>query len=199
MKIAVLNLKGGTGKTTTAVFLATGLARSGRTLLVDADPQASALSWSEAAGDLPFVTIGLPVRDVHRRLAEVGEGYAHVVVDTPPGDTAIVRSAALAVDIAVVPIAPGLIELDRLRPTLELLAEVEGTNAVRVQVVLTKVRRGTRSAEAARQVLAELGLPVMEAQIPLLEAYAGSFGMAPASLREYEDLLAELVQEAAAA
>ncbi len=54
MRVTVLNLKGGTGKTTTAVYLAGGLARNGRTLLIDADPQRSALSWSEAAGGFAF-------------------------------------------------------------------------------------------------------------------------------------------------
>ena len=54
MKITVANVKGGVGKTTTAMFLAAGLARHGRTLLVDADPKGSALRWSEQADDLPF-------------------------------------------------------------------------------------------------------------------------------------------------
>lgn len=61
MKLAVVNLKGGTGKTTTATALAAALNNRGRTLLVDADPQGSALAWSEEA-DFGFPTIGLPVR-----------------------------------------------------------------------------------------------------------------------------------------
>lgn len=52
MKITIGNIKGGVGKTTSAVYLALGLSRSGRTLLVDADPeQASAFGWWEAAGE----------------------------------------------------------------------------------------------------------------------------------------------------
>ena len=54
MRLTVGHLKGGTGKTTTAVHLALGLARSGRTLLVDADPdQDGALAWSQEAADWP--------------------------------------------------------------------------------------------------------------------------------------------------
>src|SRR6266571_314383 len=68
MRLCVVNLKGGTGKTVTAVHLAVALAQQGRTLLVDADPQGSALSWSQEAGDFPCSVVGLPVRDLRRRL-----------------------------------------------------------------------------------------------------------------------------------
>jgi len=83
MRVTVLNLKGGTGKTITAVYLAGGLARHGRTLLIDADPQRSALSWSEAAGGFAFPVISLLVRDLATRVGSLGEGYAHIVIDTP--------------------------------------------------------------------------------------------------------------------
>jgi len=193
MRLAVINLKGGTGKTTSAVYLAAALARRGRTLLVDADPQGSALSWSDQAEGLPFTVAALPVKTLHRQLPGLAQGFAHVVVDTPPGDLGVVRSAALAVELALIPIPPGLMDVDRLRPTLELLAEVEPLNPLGVQVLLTRVRRGTKSAKAAREVLAELGLAVLEAEIPLREGYATAFGLVPEDLGEYEAALEELL------
>jgi chromosome partitioning protein len=62
MIIGVLNQKGGVGKITIAVNLAAVYAASGkRTLLVDADPQGSALAWSVAReGDPVFTVIGMP-------------------------------------------------------------------------------------------------------------------------------------------
>ncbi len=104
MRLAVVNLKGGTGKTTVAVYLAAALNPRGRTLLVDADPQRSALAWSETAGGFPFPVISLPTRDLHRRLPQLWEGYAHVVIDTPPGDPGIVQSALLACERALIPL-----------------------------------------------------------------------------------------------
>jgi chromosome partitioning protein len=195
----VLNLKGGTGKTTTAVYLAGGLARTGRTLLIDADPQRSALSWSEAAGGFAFPVISLPVRDLATRVGSLGEGYAHIVIDTPPGDAALVRSAALAADLVIVTLPTGLIDIDRLSPTLELLAEVEASNPIRIRILLTRVRTGTRSAQAARELLAELGQPVLKHEIPLREAYTSGFGLAPTDLRHYQPVVDELLARAAAA
>ena len=95
MRLALISNEGrGTGKTTSAVYMATALHRLGRTLLVDCDPQQSALTWSAQDNRLPFGTIGLPVRDVHKRLPELGADDEHVVLDSPPGDLGIITSVS---------------------------------------------------------------------------------------------------------
>jgi chromosome partitioning protein len=193
MRIAVINLKGGTGKTVTAVHLATALAARGRTLLVDADPQGSALSWSEEAEELPFAVVGLPVRSLHKRLSDLLPGLMHVVIDTPPGDHAIVRSAITAAEVIVVPIAPSIIDLDRLRPTLDLIAEVDAVSPLRVFVLLTRVRAATRSGRLAREILEDSGVALLNAQIPLRESLSTSFGSIPSGDNPYQVVLDELV------
>ena len=197
MKLAIVNLKGGTGKTTSAVYLALALSQRGRTLLIDADPQGSSLSWSEGAREFAVPVVGLPVKDLHKRVEQFANDYSYIVIDTPPGEIAIVRSALLAADAALLPIPPSLLDLDRLRPTLELLEEVEHFNGISIYVLLTRVRRGTKSATAAREVLTELGLPILDAEIPLLEAYSGSFGLVPDNLAEYGEAMNELVKKGA--
>lgn len=196
MRLAMTSTKGGTGKTTSAVYLATAFHETGRTLLVDADPQGSALLWSQQGEGLPFPTISLPVTDLHKRLTDIGQDYVHVVIDTPPGDVAIIRSAILAAQTALVPVTPTGLDINRMRPTFELLAEMEGVNPVEVGVLLTKVRRGTRSAREAREVLAEMQYPILDAEIPLAEAYAVSFGTVP-EIGAYADVFAELPTEVA--
>jgi chromosome partitioning protein len=193
VRLEIANLKGGTGKTTTAVHVAAGLAAAGgRTLLVDADPQQSALAWSEAARGLGCPVVGLPVRDLHRRLPELEEGYRYVVVDTPPSDLAITRSALLAVEEVIVPIGPTPLDLDRLGATLDLLAEVEPLNAFRWALLLTRLRRGTRSSRETRAALEDLEMPVMRAEVPLREAIGLSFGVARPS-DDYERVVDELL------
>jgi chromosome partitioning protein len=199
MRIAIVNLKGGTGKTVTAVHLAAALAEQGRTLLVDADPQGSALSWSEEAERLPFAIVGLPVRDLHKRLNDLLPGLMHAVVDTPPGDRAIVRSAIAATGIILVPIPPSIIDLDRLGPTLDLIAEVDPTSRTQSFVLLTRVRAATRSARLTREILADMGVSLLEAQIPLRESLATSFGTIPSGDNPYRVVLDELMTKELAA
>lgn len=192
MRLALVNTKGGVGKTTTAMHLAAGLSAHGRTLLVDCDPQQSALTWSQGV-ELPFSVISLPVTDVHKRIPALAAGFEHVVLDTPPGHVAIIKSAVLATDAVLVPIAPTSVDVDRLRPTFELLAELEPVHEVGVGVLLTKMRYGTNSARGIREVLAEQNYPVMTNEIPLSETYAQSFGRTPADIGHYDLLLKELL------
>ncbi|MDP9488412.1 MAG: ParA family protein [Actinomycetota bacterium] len=203
MKVAVANLKGGTAKTLTSFFLATALSRRGRTLLVDCDPQGSALSWAGAAEEggeeLPFPVVGLPVKDVHRRIKKIEGDYDHVVLDTPPGELTIARSALRAADMAVVAVPPPKIDLDRVMPTLELVADVEDETGLSFYVLLTRVKRISREGREARELMGEMGLPVMEAEIPFLALYSDAFGAPIAELGEYERVARELLGEPVAA
>jgi chromosome partitioning protein len=198
MRLGLVSSKGGTGKTTSVVSIAMGLHRLGRTLAVDCDPQGSLMSWSEAAAEqgnsLPFTVVSMATRDVHVRLADLGADYQHVIIDTPPGDLGIIRSAILASAIVLVPVSPTGLDLNRINPTFEVLAEIGVSHPVEVGVLLTKVRRGTRSARAAREILAEHGYPAMNTEIPLAEHFAGAFGTVPAVVGQYWELLAELQQ-----
>lgn len=191
----MVSSKGGTGKTTSSVFLASALHRQGRTLAIDADPQGSLMAWNNAAGGLPFSVVSMPTKYLHQQMNDIASAFDHVVIDTPPGEMSITRSAILSVPLVLVPLSPTGLDVDRLRPTWEALAEIEPTHplGLAVGVLLTKVRRGTRSRREAREVLTELNYPVMETEIPLAEwPYAVSFGMAPEDSGAYDDLLAEL-------
>jgi chromosome partitioning protein len=132
---------------------------------------------------------------IHRQIKDLAADYDHVVIDTPPGEMSITRSAILAVPLVLVPLSPTGLDIDRLRPTWEALSDLEPTHplGLTVGVLLTKVRRGTRSRREARDVLTELDYPIMDTEMPLAEwPYAVSFGTCPSEFGAYDDLLAEL-------
>src|SRR5918998_6866309 len=110
MRTAVVNLKGGTAKNTSAMFLAAALSKRGRTLLVDCDPQGSALTWAEDAEadgrDLGFNVVSIPTRDVKKRVDRLAGGYRHVVLYTPPAELDIVRGGLYAARGGLVAISP---------------------------------------------------------------------------------------------
>lgn len=195
-------MKGGTGKTVSAFFLAAALTGYGRTLLVDCDPQGSALSWAEGTEEgnqmLKFSVMGLPVKDVHRKLKGFVQDFTHIVLDTPPGEIAITRSALLAADTALLPVPPTAIDLDRVIPTLELVAGVEPLNGLSFRVLLARVRRISREGRDARAVMEEMRLPVMATEVPQLSFYSEAFSEpVDRHLGEYADVATELLSKVA--
>lgn len=183
MKVAVANLKGGTGKTTSSVFIAAGLAKSGSTVLVDTDPQGSAIQWREFAGTLPFSVV---------RAEDLAGEWDHIVVDTPPYDQEAVRVALSLADVVVVPVSPNLIEMAQLPATRALFEEArEGNPALREVYLLTKVRY-TRDRVDVREALEAMGLTVLEAEIPMWVAISRAFGEVPDGQGPYAAVLEEL-------
>jgi len=189
VRVTFGNLKGGVGKSTSSVYTALGLAAGGdRVLLVDADAtNRTCLKWSTMAADWPsrITVVSWEVDDLARRVRAMQGDYGHVVIDTGPQRPAILRQALMVTDDLIVTAAPSPVELEQLPDTFTLAAEVDAISPVFTQVLMVKVRRGTRSSIEARGWLTEHGLPVMDAQVHLLESYPLSYGTVPADLAEY--------------
>ena len=127
MIVGVLNQKGGVGKTTLAVNLAAAFARRRkRVLLVDADPQASALAWSSLreAGPL-FPVVGMATRTLHRDLPALARDYDVVVIDGAPRVNELARAAILASDLVLIPIQPSPFDIWASADTVRLVREAQ--------------------------------------------------------------------------
>jgi chromosome partitioning protein len=168
MIIGLLNQKGGVGKTTLAVNLAAALTlRGGRVLLIDADPQGSALDWAAAReGDPLFAVVGLPRPTVHKEIAVVAQGYDHVVIDGPPRVTDLARSAIMASDLVLIPVQPSPYDIWAADEVVKLIAEarvykenLKSVFAVNRKIANTAIGRDVGEALAAYQV------PVLKATI----------------------------------
>jgi chromosome partitioning protein len=191
LSVALANLKPGTGKTTSAVWLAHVFARAGNSvLLVDADPSGSALEWSDLAAidpritpqeAFPFRIVALPSRELHRRLPDIARDDDVVIIDTPQIEdhAAIARSALRYADEIVIPCAPTPIEINRTTPVRDEIAEVREMRGtpVRSAILLNRSLARAHSTGDARQALEGLGYEVLATAVPRLEIYAQSFGL----------------------
>ncbi len=163
--IALSSLKGGVGKSTLSLNLATCLHRAGhRVLLVDADPQGTCSAWAARAAELgregpPVVAMaGAALR---RDLAKVGDGFDVVVIDSPPRMGTEARAAMLAADVVVVPVTPGAADVWAARETVAVLEEAQSLRPeLRAVVVLNRADR-TALAKMAGQAVERLGVPAL--------------------------------------
>lgn len=127
MIIGLLNQKGGVGKTTLSINLAAQLSRSGcRTLLIDADPQGSALDWAAArSADPLFSVVGLPRPTIHKEIGRIACGYDYVLIDAPPRVTELARSVILACDVILIPVQPSPYDVWASAEVVKLVEEAQ--------------------------------------------------------------------------
>lgn len=163
--IAVANLKGGAGKSTVALALATTLHGAGhRVLLVDTDSQGTARAWAAVAADAEHdgpPVVGVEGKSLRRDLERVARGFDVVIVDTAPRLGAEVRPALLVADLVVLPVVPGAGDVWALRTTLDVIDEARDARPdLRVGLVLNRATRTALSSITATSLEAT-GIPLL--------------------------------------
>lgn len=196
--ISVVGLKGGSGKTSTAVPVAWEAAREGRVVLLDVDPTLSATQWVRAA-ELEHERLRLEtlaVEDLEDRvnaLEDAGE-TEWVVIDTPPLKGDVVMIAAGVADLVVMPLHIGSGDIAQVVQTVGLLKLPRKVNPnLKAVAVLNHARTMTRQTRATREEVEAAGVPVAQTSIPFLELYVNAKGSKPnAKWWHFRDLWAEL-------
>lgn len=194
MIIAIANLKGGVGKTTTAMHLAAVAERHGSTAVVlDADSERSAIEWA-ATGDLSFKVERANPDGLARQARAIEAGGGVVVIDGPPNSRDLLWSAASVADRVVVPISPTGLDVNRLRSTLEVLLDIEASKKdMDTRILFTRWDARKVLAREAAELLRDF--PVMKSRVRALTRYEAAFGGMPEFLDEYERVYKELQDE----
>ena len=172
--IAIVNQKGGTGKTTLALNLAAGLAQRASTAVLDADPQRSISQWAELAEDtstLPVVTqIKAPVAPV---IARLKKAHRYVVIDCPPTVQGPVIEGIMAnADLVLIPVLPSPLDLWASVEMAALVNQAQKRNrALQAYLILNQVETRNALSRVMQQAVAEFNVPLLQANLQRRAAY----------------------------
>jgi chromosome partitioning protein len=197
--IAIISQKGGVGKSTLAVHLATEASAQGeRVLLLDLDPQGSTMEWASRRGDLPPDVSGANPASIGKEIERAkGEGYDAVIIDTAPHADHAALQAARAADIVAIPCRPSTFDIAAISATLDL-CKLANKQAV---VVINAAPIRSRVTTEAEEAIAEKGGKVSPVIIRQRVAFqhcmitgqtAAEFEPDGAAAREITRLLANL-------
>ncbi|CAM3833240.1 ParA family protein [Deinococcus frigens] len=155
---SIANMKGGVGKTTTAIQIAQGLGKKGKTLLLDADQELQcAVAWRSSDNPAWSFDVARYDGEATKRM----KGYEYVVIDSKGNEQGHdLVSLARASDLLIVPTRPEGVSATGLANTLSPLVDA-GIQNFRVLVVVNEGGRG----EELREHLAESGIPVFTSMV----------------------------------
>lgn len=174
--IAVLNQKGGSGKTTIATHLARALQLDGKdVLLVDSDPQGSARDWAAVREDQPLTVVGIDRPTIDRDLKNVAR-KDFVVIDGAPQAADLAVSAIKAANFVLIPVQPSPYDIWATADLVELVKQrIEVTDGrLQAAFVVSRAIKGTKIGAEVAEALAGYGLPVLESRITQRVSYPGT-------------------------
>jgi len=160
--IALVGNKGGAGKTTLSVNLAAGLAKRTSVIVVDADPQGSAIQWNAFTDTSAANTVLGARADLSIQLNELSQEYDYIVVDCPPSVSASQTIRVLETcELALIPVQPSPVDLWATVHTEKAIQQARLFNSnLRAVLVINQLETRTTLSRLVRDALSEIGLPV---------------------------------------
>lgn len=166
--IAILNQKGGAGKTTIATHLARAYQLQGNdVLLIDSDPQGSARDWAAVKDDQPVTVIGIDRPTIERDIKNVGKGRDIVVIDGAPQAADLAVSAIKAADVIIIPVQPSPYDIWATADLVDLVkSRIEITDGkLKAAFVISRTIKNTKLGQEIDDALAGYGLPILKTRV----------------------------------
>lgn len=174
--IAVLNQKGGAGKTTIATHLARALQIGGAdVLLINSDPQGSARDWAAVREEQPLSVVGIDRPTIERDLKNIAR-KDFVVIDGAPQAADLAVSAIKAANFILIPVQPSPYDIWATADLVDLVKQrIEVTDGkLRAAFVVSRAIKGTKIGSEITEALNGYGLPVLATRITQRVGYPGS-------------------------
>ncbi|MTD29313.1 ParA family partition ATPase [Erwinia sorbitola] len=169
--ISFLNGKGGVGKTTTSINIATCLARKGhRVVMVDTDPQGSISNWydeTKCKFDLAEAASEKEVYTVRKQLKD----YDYVVIDGAAAITAISSAAVMVSDLVLIPVTPSPLDFAACGAILAVVEARENLQPVIARFLITKKVASTRMLEVLKESIEDTGVPALKTATTQRQVY----------------------------
>lgn len=163
--IAILNQKGGAGKTTLATNLARALQLSGdKVLLVDSDPQGSARDWNAAADGELLPVVGLDRATLAKDIQAIQDNQDWLLIDGAPQIAELAVAAIKCADVILIPVQPSPYDVWACEDLVDIIkTRQEVTNGKpKAAFVISRVIKNTQLSKEIGEALEGYGLPVFK-------------------------------------
>jgi chromosome partitioning protein len=163
--IAVLNQKGGAGKTTLSTNLARALQLDGdKVLLIDSDPQGSARDWNAAGNGELLPVVGLDRPTLAKDIQAIQDNQDWLIIDGAPQIAELAVAAIKCADMILIPVQPSPYDVWACEDLVDIIkTRQEITNGKpKAAFIISRVIKNTQLSKEIGEALAGYGLPVFK-------------------------------------
>jgi chromosome partitioning protein len=205
MIISLVNQKGGVGKTTIAINIGIGMARRNYKVgFLDTDPQGTASQWQSIEGNTAFEVRRHPSQVSSMDIMDTDRNHGFLLIDTPPAIGEITQSVLELSDLAIIPLAPSVLDIWSSRTTIGMIEEAKKVNQrLEGRLLVSRKIPRTRLGRDGREAIAALEMDVFETEISQRIAYVESmiagvsvfqYASKSEASKEIENLCEEIIQ-----
>lgn len=172
--ISFLNGKGGVGKTTLSILVATCLARMGfKVCVVDTDPQGSVTSWNENSNALFDVVIATNDREIYS-LPRTLKYYNYVIIDGAAAISSITNAAAMISDVVIIPLSASPLDFAACSGVLAVLDARQALKPIEARFLISKAVNNAKMTTILKESIKETGFETLRTSTSHRQSYVRS-------------------------